>query len=255
MTFISTLLRALIGLAAVGALYELYANAAQNPLFFPTLGATARRVMEVAPTGEFQRQLFTSAIAFVQGFSVAALRGIVLGLAFGKNAALGWVFGPLVRALAGVPMAAFAALIITWLGFGPQSKMLFVALFATCPIMRTVMVGAARGRARANASAGDATTPVAAGSAQTSRAVLAGLRWGLLLGVTGLLFGEMIGTGGGIGSFINQSIQRLDTTGTMVGFLAVAAPVTLAAVLLEAIEAQLAAGEAWRASGAHVRSD
>src|SRR5262249_43635108 len=242
MTFISTLLRALIGLAVLAGLYELYANAAQNPLFFPALSVAARKAMELAVTVDFQRHLIASAIALAAGLAPAVLIGIAVGLALAKGGALQGLFGPLVRALAGVPIAAFAPLVILWLGLGLQTKALLVGLFSVFPIMRAVMVVAAPAVApRQAAQSADGAGSPAADRAGTAPAILSGLRWGLLLGVTGLLLGEIMGGNAGIGSFIVQSMQSLDTASTMAGVLTLAAPVTLAMVLLESIEAQLAA--------------
>jgi ABC-type nitrate/sulfonate/bicarbonate transport system permease component len=223
MAFISTLVRASIGLAALAVLYEIYAGSLQNPLFFPTLSAAGRKAIELSATAEFQRHIVTSATILTQGLLPATFVGILAGLVLGASTVLRWVFGPLVLALAGVPMAALAPLTIMWLGAGTQSRVLLVGLFAALPIVRTVMVGAAAGR-----------------GGRTAPAIAAGLRWGLLLGVTGLVFGEMVGATAGIGYFIMQSMQRLDMASTLAGVLTLAVPVTLAIVFLEAIEAQLA---------------
>jgi NitT/TauT family transport system permease protein len=237
MPFISTFVRALIGLAALAVLYELYAGALQNPLFFPTLTAAARKATELGATAQFQRHIITSVTTLAQGLLAAALVGILAGLALGANAALRWVFGPLVRALAGVPMVALVPLTIIWRGVGAESKTLLVGLFAVFAITRTVMVGSVAASERGNPAADGAGSPPAADrGARTALAIVAGLRWGLLLGVTGLVIGEMIGANSGLGYVIMQSVQRLDMASTIAGVLVL--------VFLEAIEAQLAAGKA-----------
>jgi NitT/TauT family transport system permease protein len=242
MTFISLLLRALLGLAALALVGEYYADAVQIPVFFPAPSAVARKVLDLAASTEFHGHVIASAAAIAEGLAAAAVIGIVGGLALGANAVLRWLVGPLVLALAGVPALMLAPLLIIWFGSDPMTKVLIVALVATFPIMRTVMIEATAFGARASVFT-DATGTTVAVRQRPSvvRAIVAGLRWGLLLGVVGLFFGEFVGSKAGIGSFISQAFQLLDTVAIMAAFLTLAIPMMVVMLLFEAIEAQLGA--------------
>jgi ABC-type nitrate/sulfonate/bicarbonate transport system permease component len=248
MIFISTLLRAAIGLAALAGLYELAAGAAQNPVFYPPLAATSAKALELAATAEFQRHVSASLAVLAPGLLAASFVGIVGGLALARIGPLRALFGPLVMTLAGVPFAALAPLLVGWLGLRPDWRIVLVFLFAAFPIMRTIMVVATRTPTRAQTVPPGPPLAVEPGAPATvehsdaaALAIVAGLRWGIVLGVASLVFGEMLASSAGLGYFIMQSAKVLDMNAALAGFLVLAAPVTAAVVLLEAIEAQLAA--------------
>jgi ABC-type nitrate/sulfonate/bicarbonate transport system permease component len=101
-----------------------------------------------------------------------------------------------------------------------------------------VAVGAKRGRR--NIPVDDEGQPVLTSGGGIARAIVRGLRIGVLLGVTALLVSEFMASTRGVGFFIMNSASLFDTTAMMAGAILVALPTLLVVVLLQAIEEQLA---------------
>ncbi len=100
------------------------------------------------------------------GFAIAAVAGIVLGMAMSRSALAHWFFDPIISVGFPMPKIAFLPVLMLWLGVYDVSKISMVVLDAIFPVVtatvigirgrraRAALVGAQHGRRRARAPAG-----------------------------------------------------------------------------------------------------
>ena len=83
----------------------------------------------------------TTLIEVVLGFVLAAMLGVGLGCAIGLVPVVERIVYPYVLALQTIPKVALAPLMIIWVGFGIQSKIVTAGLIAFFPILVNVVAG------------------------------------------------------------------------------------------------------------------
>ena len=72
-------------------------------------------------------------------------------------------------------------------------------------------------------------------------AIIAGLRLGLLFGVSALIVAELVASNSGLGYFVAMSTSMFNTADAMAALLVMIVPTMAMGVILQAIEEQLAA--------------
>jgi len=175
------------------------------------------------------------------GLLPALLIGITIGAAAGASSAGRWLFGPLVLTIAAAPLVALLPVLTLWLGQSFTSKIWFVLLVASFPTANAVMVRWPRhpGLRLENAGFEERAT-ARKGTADRALAIIAGLRIGVIFGVTALIVAELIASNSGLGYFIAMSTSMFNTADAMAALLVVVVPTMVVGVVLQAIEAQLA---------------
>ncbi|MGC0142553.1 MULTISPECIES: ABC transporter permease [unclassified Pseudactinotalea] len=148
------------------------------------------------------------------GFMVA----VPLGYLIARSAAVSAALGPYVAATQAIPAVALAPLLVLWIGYGLVPIALLCALLVFFPILINTTLGlttldpdvidaarvdgAGRGRLLWHIEA-----PLALPS------LLAGVRNGFVLSVTGAVVGEFVMGGQGLGMLLTVYRDRQDTAG------------------------------------------
>lgn len=173
------------------------------------------------------RDLTTPAIWPYVGTTVAeALGGSLLGVAVALPLAAlihryRWfdaAVAPFLGATQAIPAIALAPLLVLWIGYGLVSVVALCALMVFFPILVSAVVGLRR----VDPDVVDAARIDGAGPWQVLRhvetpvalpTVLAGLRNGVTLSVTGAVVGEMVMGGSGLGALLTTQRDAVDTAG------------------------------------------
>ena len=118
----------------VGAIWEAVAWAGIFPQrLFPPIETVARTFVELTLNGILPLHAIETLVRLSAGFALAAIAGIVIGIAMGRSKRAEDIFLPLVSIFAPIPGLAYAPLFLLWFGLGNVSAVLlvaFVSMFA-----------------------------------------------------------------------------------------------------------------------------
>jgi NitT/TauT family transport system permease protein len=233
---VRTPLEAIVGLVIVLLIWAGAAFIVASPLKLPAPDVVIAKAYEVALSEDYLRHLTESLTILLFGLVPALAAGVLIGATVARGARL--IVGPLIVVLAAAPMAALLPLAVLWWGITVTAKAVFVFMMTAFAVMNTIMIAARPARPRsASESTGGAMPRRGRGIAC---AVFGGLRLGVLLGVTALIFSEFTASSRGIGFFIFSAANMFDTTAMLAGAVLVIVPTVLVVALLQAIEEQLA---------------
>src|SRR5712691_5661542 len=204
--------RGLLSLVIVGLVWEIAGRSGRWPLILAPISEIWVKFLQLAATGELMRHVLVSLNEFFVGFAVAAVLGILLGIAIASSEAVKDFIDPWVSAVYATPTVALAPLFIFMFGIDAPSKMAVVFLLAIFPVVintatgirstEQVYIEAARSF---SASRGQIFTKVLIPSALPF--IVAGLRLGIGRGLVGVVVGEFIGARAGLGYLIFRSSQ------------------------------------------------
>ncbi|VVJ23000.1 Urea carboxylase-related ABC transporter [Amycolatopsis camponoti] len=99
-----------------------------NPTFLPSPVAVVRAGVDMASTGELFDDLWATTQRVLEGFGLAILVSVPLGILMGGFSAGQAFFEPLIGLLRYLPASAFIPLLIIWLGIGEPSKIAMLFL-------------------------------------------------------------------------------------------------------------------------------
>lgn len=150
------------------------------------------------------------------GFALAAVVGVLIGIAIATWRPFEQAVYPLLVASQEVPQVAFAPLLLVWFGFGITSKVIIAFLIAFFPIVVNTSVGLR------------SVPPELVDLARATRApahkvlrkirfphalphVFTGLKIGATFAVIGAVVGEFVGAGNGLGYVLVTANGRLNT--------------------------------------------
>ncbi|MEU0789606.1 ABC transporter permease [Amycolatopsis sp. NPDC005961] len=108
-----------------------------NPTFLPSPVAVVRAGVDMASTGELFDDLWATTQRVLEGFGLAILVSVPLGILMGGFSAGQAFFEPLIGLLRYLPASAFIPLLIIWLGLGEPSKI--AILFIGTVFFNTLM--------------------------------------------------------------------------------------------------------------------
>jgi ABC-type nitrate/sulfonate/bicarbonate transport system permease component len=217
------LLLGILGFVSVIAAWELAVGAGLLKRTFisqPSAIVNAFR-LEIAQ-GRLWNDVSISLLEFALGFFIAAVLGVLIGLAAGWFRRVNYVVDPWLSALYATPDIALTPLIILWLGIGLWSKVFVVFLTSIFAVAINTMVGV---------QSTDARFLEVARSFQASQFrvfrtvvlpstipfILTGLRLASGRALVGVVLAELIASNAGIGFMISVSGSTLNTARLMVG--------------------------------------
>ena len=177
----------------------------------------------------------------VEGFALAAVIGVALAIVFASSPALQRGLFPFFVASQAVPIIAFSAVVILWLGNGPLSKVAIAFYLSFFPVTVSVVKGL------------QSCDPMSVALLQTfgagRRQILWKLRMPVMLpflfvalrvatttALIGAIVGEWFGDNRGIGTLILQSLYAEDTVRLWSGIVACAVMGTLFYVAVVLVE-------------------
>src|SRR5436305_8326445 len=241
----SSTLRGLLSLLIVGVAWEIACRSGRWPLILAPGSAIWVKFLQLAATGELGRHILVSLNEFFVGFAVAAVFGILLGVAIASSDAIKDVVDPWVSAVYATPTVALAPLFIFVFGIDAPSKMAVVFLLAVFPIVINTATGirstdqiyieAARSF---SASRSQIFTKVLFPSALPF--IVAGLRLGIGRGLVGVVVGEFIGARAGVGYLIFRSSQAFQIDAMWAGVFVLAGTGMVSVIVLQKVEQRMA---------------
>jgi ABC-type nitrate/sulfonate/bicarbonate transport system permease component len=237
--------RGLLSLLIVASMWEAAGRSGRWPLLIAPLSDIVVKFVQLAGSGELTRHALVSLNEFTVGFLIAAVVGVLLGVAIASSDAVRDFVDPWVSAVYATPTVALAPLFIFIFGIDAPSKMAVVFLLAVFPII----INTATGIRSTDQVFIEAARSFSANRAQIFTKVLlpaalpfivAGLRLGIGRGLVGVVVGEFIGARAGLGYMIFRSSQAYEIDAMWVGVFLLAGTGVLAVVVLQKVEQHLA---------------
>jgi ABC-type nitrate/sulfonate/bicarbonate transport system permease component len=137
--------RAMLALVSLGAVLAVWTGLSGLGLVNTVLVPSPQDVARAALTAIRDGSLLTNAAAslsrVLEGFAVAMLIAIPLGVLMGVSRTARGLVDPLIELLRPVPPIAFIPLAILWFGIGEFSKVMIIAYGAFFPIFVNTMAG------------------------------------------------------------------------------------------------------------------
>jgi NitT/TauT family transport system permease protein len=212
-----------IALLIVIAIWQLAGSAGLvNPLFLPTPLAIGRALYRLATTGALWRHLALSVMRIGVGWLLGTASGIAIGFAIGLSTLARSVGITFISALFPIPKIALLPLLILWLGIGEEPKIATIALgvfFSTAISVYSGVDAVPRNLIRMAQSfnvpfatiVGRVIWPGALPS------ILAGFRITASIALLLVVSAEMIGADFGIGAFVLQAGNLMQTDQLLAG--------------------------------------
>jgi NitT/TauT family transport system permease protein len=177
-----------------------------------------KRVVADFLSGVLTLHFFTTLAEVVLGFVLAAILGVGLGCAIGLVPVVERIVYPYVLALQTIPKVAIAPLMIIWVGFGIQSKIVTAGLIAFFPILVNVIVGLKTVEPRRillmrALKANGWQTFVKVRLPSMLPYLFAGFEVGIIFAIIGAIVGEFLGSSRGLGSLVIQRQAAIDVAG------------------------------------------
>jgi ABC-type nitrate/sulfonate/bicarbonate transport system permease component len=212
-----------IALALVIGLWQVAGSAGWvNPLFLPTPSGIARAIYQLAISGALWHHLSVSIMRIGTGWILGTVAGVVVGFAIGLSSLARGVGITFISALFPIPKIALLPLLILWLGIGEQPKIATIALgvfFSTAISVYSGVDNVPRNLIRMaqsfNVPFHAIVRRVIWPGALPS--ILAGFRITASVALLLVVSAEMIGAEYGIGAFVLQAGNLMQTDQLLAG--------------------------------------
>ncbi|MGC2781855.1 MAG: ABC transporter permease [Bradyrhizobium sp.] len=234
-----------LALAAALGLWQLIGNLALvNPLFLPTPLTIMRALDRFAESGALWQHVSASLLRILSGWALGTASGIVVGFAIGLWRIARSIGITFVSALFPIPKIAVLPLLILWLGIGEQPKIATIALgvfFSTTISVYSGVDAVPRNLIRM-AQSFDVPFPTIVRKVIWPGAlpsILAGFRITASVALMLVVSAEMIGAETGIGTFVLQAGNLMQTDQLMAGILILSLFGLAVGKLISMLEARL----------------
>jgi len=212
-----------IALALVIAIWQAAGSAGLvNALFLPTPSAIARALYELAISGALWQHLSASLLRIGVGWILGTAAGVAVGFAIGLSRLARSVGITFISALFPIPKIALLPLLILWLGIGEEPKIATIALgvfFSTAISVYSGVDAVPRNLIRM-AQSFNVPFPTIVRKViwpGALPAVLAGFRITASVALLLVVSAEMIGAQYGIGAFVLQAGNLMQTDQLLAG--------------------------------------
>jgi ABC-type nitrate/sulfonate/bicarbonate transport system permease component len=231
-------LRGLVALVVAALLWELAARYVEDPIRVPALPVLLQGIIGAYVRDAFWGHAWSSLQSFLAGYALAAVVGVPLGLLLGSLRPVRFVLGSLVTALSVSPLVVLVPLFVQWLGIGMATRIAVAFVAAVFPLAATI--GAALGREHATLQAPpDGSQPAKTGVSNAMRAIVAGLRVGVVPAAVGVVIGEMLASQVGLGNLMMLASASVDVPFMAAIFIVATVPCLVLANILRAVETRL----------------
>jgi ABC-type nitrate/sulfonate/bicarbonate transport system permease component len=234
-----------LALAAALGLWQLIGGLALvNPLFLPTPLTIMRALDRLAESGALWQHVSASLLRILSGWALGTASGIVVGFAIGLWRIARSIGITFVSALFPIPKIAVLPLLILWLGIGEQPKIATIALgvfFSTTISVYSGVDAVPRNLIRM-AQSFDVPFPTIVRRVIWPGAlpsILAGFRITASVALMLVVSAEMIGAETGIGTFVLQAGNLMQTDQLMAGILILSLFGLAVGKLISMLEARL----------------
>ena len=199
-----------------------------NPVLLPSPVEIARAFFASAMDGTLIRNVGASLARVVQGFVLAFVIAVPLGIAMGLSRTIGGLFDPILELLRPIPPIAVIPLAILWFGIGEFSKVWIIAYGAFFPILLNTMAGfreVERAHVRAAQALGANRYQIFRDVVLRSALpfVIVGARLGMSMAFIVLVAAELIASSSGLGFMISDARYKFRTDEMFLGMACIGA--------------------------------
>jgi ABC-type nitrate/sulfonate/bicarbonate transport system permease component len=194
--------------------------------------------------GTLLQNVIASLMRVVEGFLLAFVVAVPMGVAMGLSRTLGGLCDPLLELLRPIPPIAVIPLAILWFGIGEFSKVWIIAYGAFFPILLNTMAGfreVERAQVRAAQALGANRYQIFRDVVLRSALpfVIVGARLGMSMAFIVLVAAELIASSSGLGFMISDARYKFRTDEMFLGMACIGALGFGLNVLLRATERRL----------------
>jgi ABC-type nitrate/sulfonate/bicarbonate transport system permease component len=138
---ISWMVARVASVVALLAAWELVARSGiVTPFQLPALSKVLERIWSDALSGDLALNTAVTLYRAMVGFVIAAVGGVILGLAMSQNAVTRWFFDPIVSIGFPMPKIAFLPVVMLWLGVFDISKITMIVFDAIFPVVAATVI-------------------------------------------------------------------------------------------------------------------
>jgi NitT/TauT family transport system permease protein len=234
-----------LALAVVLALWQLVGGLGLvNPLFLPTPLAILHAMGRLAASGALWHHLSVSVMRIGLGWIIGTSAGVIVGFAIGLSAIARSVGITFISALFPIPKIALLPLLILWLGIGEEPKIATIALgvfFSTAISVYSGVDAVPRNLIRMAQSFDVPFLTIVRKVIWPGAlpSVLAGFRITASIALLLVVSAEMIGADYGIGAFVLQAGNLMQTDQLLAGVVILSLFGLLVGKLINLLEARL----------------
>ncbi|MDP3075523.1 ABC transporter permease [Bradyrhizobium sp.] len=212
-----------IALVLVLGLWQLAGSAGWvNPLFLPPPSAIALALWKLALSGALWNHVSASVVRIGAGWILGTMAGVAVGFAIGLSSLARGVGITFISALFPIPKIALLPLLILWLGIGEEPKIATIALgvfFSTAISVYSGVDAVPRNLIRMAQSFGVPFASIVRRVIWPGAlpSILAGFRISASVALLLVVSAEMIGAQFGIGAFVLQAGNLMQTDQLLAG--------------------------------------
>ena len=111
-----------------------------TPFQLPALSRVLERIWDDAISGDLAINTALTLYRALVGFLIAAIGGIVLGMAMSRNTVTRWFFDPIISVGFPMPKIAFLPVVMLWLGVFDISKITMIVFDAIFPVVAATII-------------------------------------------------------------------------------------------------------------------
>ena len=212
-----------IAIIAVIGLWQLAGSAGWiNPLFLPPPSAIARAIYQLAISGALWHHVSVSMMRIGSGWILGTVAGVIVGFGIGLSSLARGVGITFISALFPIPKIALLPLLILWLGIGEEPKIATIALgvfFSTAISVYSGVDAVPRNLIRMAQSFNVPFHAIVCRVIWPGAlpSILAGFRITASVALLLVVSAEMIGAEFGIGAFVLQAGNLMQTDQLLTG--------------------------------------
>lgn len=246
-------MQAVIGVLVLWAAIS-YGNQAMpftNPVLLPTPTAVVKVGVQSVRDGELPKHVITSLWRVAEGFGLAAVAALALGILTAMCTPLRLLVEPVIEFVRPIPPLAFLPMFLVWFGLGESSKVAFIGYTTFFPMFVAIAASVLRVDVmllRAAASLG-ATRPALIRRVVLPAAlpaIIVALRLGIGLALFVIVGAEFMGADSGLGYLIMEGRTFFNPAQIVMGALVLGLLGSAVNALLLALERRVLR---WRLTG------
>ncbi len=215
-----------------------------RPILLPPPTRVGKAFVDLAASGDLFRHLGVSLLRVLEGFAIAALVGLPLGIGIGLSRTLDRLTDLIIQLTKPIPPIAWIPLAILWFGIGEAGKVYIIFLGAIFPILVNTIDGIRQTDHRhvelarvLEVTRRRFILQVVLPGALPN--IMTGLRVGLMVAWICVVAAELIAASSGLGYLIMDARQMSQTDQVLVGMITIGAMGKLLDVVLRAAERRL----------------
>jgi ABC-type nitrate/sulfonate/bicarbonate transport system permease component len=218
-----------------------------NPVLLPTPLEVVKVGVATVQSGELGWHVATSLVRVIEGFGLAALAAVALGILAGLCVPLRLMVEPVIEFIRPIPPLAFLPMFLVWFGLGEASKVAFIGYTTFFPMFIAIAASVLRvdvmllrAAASLGASRADLIRRVVLPASMPG--IIVALRVGFGLALFVIVGAEFMGADAGLGHFIMEGRTFFNPAQIVLGALLLGALGSVINALLVAAERRVLRG-------------